>query len=347
MELRMNRKCPVCARTSWDSLFEYRDPLGTTETPFTVIRCKRCGLVSYEPLPDEQTLSSYYPAQYYAFRAGSGAGGECGGPRRLLDDLHLGIRRNWLLSALLLPLLWYKEVHSYARFLRPLPRGRLLDVGCGDGAFLAKARRMGFECYGIEPGGAESGNRARSGIRVSHCSLLDFEGYEGFFDCITLNHVFEHLLEPEESLRKIRTLLRPGGRVLIRMPRTDHFLFRRYAPCWPQLDVPRHVYLYDAQNLERLAGRCGFGLRSVAPECLPIHYQCFLKKRVFGRPFTEPHWMDAGVLSAMLLPVCGLLNLIQQADSMAIWLVPVTAPGREDSATRRAPRPTWPSGQTS
>jgi SAM-dependent methyltransferase len=325
------RRCPACEGRSWEELTQYKDPLGTTDTVFTIIRCKTCGVMSYEPLPDEATLSTYYPTQYYSFQPAPTRSGWSGRAKQYLDDLHLGIRRNWLLAAFLLPLLWFKEALSYARFLRALPRGRLLDVGCGDGAFLAKAKRMGFECYGMEPGGGDERWKDVDGIRIFHCSLREFEEHEGFFDYVTLNHVFEHLLDPEESLRKIRSLLRPGGRVLIRIPQTDHFVFRWFLRHWCQLEVPRHVYLNNARNFELLTRRMGFRTIRVIPESLPPLYQYLVKDLLFGLPYATPHWTDSSIFTVMLLPVCALLKLTRQPDSIAVWLTP---------ATPRDPKPT-------
>ena len=331
--------CPICQTPTFRPLFEARDLQHGLGGGFTVVQCSTCELVSYEPLPDETTLAGFYPADYYAHGDPEAvADPPAGSFRRLVDDLHLGIRRNPFLAVMLSPLLWYKEVYSYARYLRPIPRdnrpagapvphppvphsrGRLLDVGCGDGGFLLKARRMGFECHGLEPGGRGAPGLERAGIPVATCPLDRFEGHDNAFDVITLNHVFEHLLDPVGALRKIQTLLAPGGRVLIRMPRTDHFLFRRCHLHWFQLDIPRHVYLYDASNFNALAENCGFVIDSVRSEAVPLHYQLALKSALLRRSFGQSHWIDSRPISMALLPVCALIRIMGQTDAMAIWL---------------------------
>ena len=215
MSHELNRICPACCGRAFRRLFEQRDMLHGLGGKFTVIQCEGCGLVSYDPL-DPKALTDYYPKNYYAYQsvaAGDGASEEMGGWRLLLDDIHLGIRHNSFFFLLFLPLLWFKEMFSGARFLRPVPRGRLLDVGCGNGAFLLKARRMGFDCTGLEPGGTAAESLQRRGIPVHLCALEELDPRAGPFDVITLNHVFEHLTEPEAALKKLRVLLAPGGAV--------------------------------------------------------------------------------------------------------------------------------------
>ncbi len=149
------------------------------------------------------------------------------GVRRLLDDLHLGLKKSLPLSFIFWPLLCYKEAYSYARFLKPVPRGRLLHIGCGDGAFLLKYRRMGFQCWGLER--AANYSSITQDMPVFTCRMEELEGYDHSFDVITLNHVFEHLHDPQAALLKLRRLLAPGGRILIRMPTSSTFLFHRFS----------------------------------------------------------------------------------------------------------------------
>lgn len=326
-----DRTCPVCQTRSFRPLFEHRDPLHGRGGTFMVIACDACRLVSYDPLPDAATLASYYPVDYYAHQGSATDVEEPQGWRRLLDDVHLGLRRSLPLKLILWPLLCYKDVYSYARFLRPVRRGRLLDVGCGDGAFLLKAHRMGFDCTGLEPGGHVAERLRRAGIPVLNQSLDALEPGAGPFDVITLNHVFEHLLAPEAALRRLRGLLAPEGRLLIRMPNTGHFLFHHFARHLPQLEMPRHVYLYTAANFTRLAARCGLDVESVEQECFPLHMQQMLKAALFGRRFNEPHWTDNPLISFALLPLCDAMKWVGQGDCLALWLRPARTEERQEA----------------
>jgi len=316
----MNRTCPVCQTQNFRPLFTHGDRLHGLPGTFTVIACADCGLISYDPLLGPEALARYYPPDYYAHQSADHDAQAGGGLRRLVDDLHLGVRRNPLLAILFWPLLWYKETYSYARFLRPLARGRLLDVGCGDGAFLLKARRMGFECSGLEPGGTAARGLAATGIPVHGCTLEELGPAHGPYDVITLNHVFEHLSDPEGALRKLAALLAPAGRLLVRMPDTHFFFFRHWPRHCLHLETPRHVFLYHRDNFTRLARRCGLEVVAARHEAIPTHLQLSLKGLLFKKLYGEPHWSDSRLISFALLPFCAGLRWIGQGDSLALWL---------------------------
>ena len=318
------RLCPVCRAPGFQARFEQVDLLHGIGGHYTVVVCRGCGLASYEPFPEAGALASLYPADYYARRLPDDDDNVSPRARlrRFLDDLYLGLRLAPIRALLLSPLLWFKRSVAYAHFLRGIPHGRLLDVGCGDGAFLLKAHRMGFTCEGLEPGAEPNPALARRGIALHAMPLEEFPLPAIGYDIITLHHVFEHLPDPESALLHLRALLAPTGRLLIRMPRTDHFQFRRPPHLWFNLDLPRHLYLYTPENFGRLAARCGLRVERVETEMNQVHLRLALKARLFGRRFADPHWSDRAVFDAAFLPLCALLKRAGQADMMAIWLRP-------------------------
>lgn len=97
-------------------------------------------------------------------------------------------------------------------------RGRLLDIGCAGGTFLAEARKAGFDVAGLEINEAMAKSaRARYGLDVT-CAPIECAEIEGLFDAVTLMDVLEHVPEPLEALRRIHGWLRPGGVLFIRGP---------------------------------------------------------------------------------------------------------------------------------
>jgi 2-polyprenyl-3-methyl-5-hydroxy-6-metoxy-1,4-benzoquinol methylase len=97
---------------------------------------------------------------------------------------------------------------------------RLLDVGCGVGAFgaLVKQTRE-VDVWGVEPVKSAAGEAS---TRIDHVvnDVFDFElGLPaGTFDCVVFNDVLEHMVEPEQALRYARTLLAPAGVVVASIP---------------------------------------------------------------------------------------------------------------------------------
>ena len=103
--------------------------------------------------------------------------------------------------------------------LEQVPRlgGRLLDLGCGDGAFTVDvAARMGAdEVAGIEfiPDIAEQAEKR--GVEVARSNLGErFPFADGHFDVVQSNQVIEHLPSTDHFMRESRRVVREGGRVI-------------------------------------------------------------------------------------------------------------------------------------
>ncbi len=96
---------------------------------------------------------------------------------------------------------------------------RVLDVGCGTGAFGAELKRRGAEVVGITYSEAEA-DLARPGldrVMVADLNAFDFAGL-GPFDCAVCSHVLEHLYDPAAVLGRVARTLGGGGRVVVALP---------------------------------------------------------------------------------------------------------------------------------
>lgn len=160
----------------------------------------------------------------------------------------------------------------YAEFLArhaPAPgRSRLLDVGCGTGAFLEQARRAGWSVLGLEVAEAavEAGRAAGIPMRVG--SLTGAALPPSSFDVVTLWNVLDFLRDPLGELRAARSVLRPGGLLMVRVGNLRfHSLLDRSARllgfCAPMARaLQRQCFFsqasFDARTLRALLERAGF-----------------------------------------------------------------------------------------
>jgi 2-polyprenyl-3-methyl-5-hydroxy-6-metoxy-1,4-benzoquinol methylase len=82
------------------------------------------------------------------------------------------------------------------------PDARVLDVGCGNGEFLAALAEHGLEGWGLDISGAAVEACRRRGLRASEGDLCGGEWpAQRSFDAVTLWDVLEHLTEPVEQRR--------------------------------------------------------------------------------------------------------------------------------------------------
>lgn len=203
---------------------------------------------------------------------------------------------------------WFREL-SAMRFRRILgtlcklsPPGRLLDVGCATGDFLAQAERAGYETAGVEISDYAAGVARQRGFDVFTGQLGDLPAREGSFDVVTMFHVLEHMQRPGEALRiHVRRLLRPGGILAVEAPNLASLRARLDGDDWEDLRPEQHRYHFTRRSLRNAAAACGFSpLRVECREdevctlpttlmCLPVPWRWVTAvKRLLGRPHDRP-----------------------------------------------------------
>jgi 2-polyprenyl-3-methyl-5-hydroxy-6-metoxy-1,4-benzoquinol methylase len=161
----------------------------------------------------------------------------------------------------------------------PRPLGRVLDVGCGAGGVGRALRDAGAaDLTGVEldPG---AGARARSVFGEVHEGTVErvlAEGrLRGPYDTVVLYDVLEHLVDPAEVLRGLRTLCAPGARVHVSVPNARHFSLLGDLALrgtfgyteWGHRDAS-HLRWFTRRDAERLLEAEGFGVLRSDPAVL-------------------------------------------------------------------------------
>lgn len=143
------------------------------------------------------------------------------------------------------------------------PGARLLDVGCGTGAFLQAARNAGYDVEGIEPGWCSSVfARSRLRLPVVTRSVDRFQPNE-LFDIVAALHVLEHMPDPLAALRHFARICRPGGTIVIATPNLGSDRARQLEAAWEAVGPADHLFLFDAVTIRALADKAGLALIDV------------------------------------------------------------------------------------
>lgn len=153
-----------------------------------------------------------------------------------------------------------------ARKLRWLAKhratGDLLEIGCGDGHFLAAAKQQGYRVRGIEAHPERASRVAEQlGIPVENALLEHSNTPDGCADIVYHCDLLSHFPDPVDALGRMGRLLRPGGLLFFEVG-----LHGDISPFWyrqmPENSVPRHRWFFDSQALDRLLHRAGFRIVS-------------------------------------------------------------------------------------
>lgn len=143
-------------------------------------------------------------------------------------------------------------------------KGRLLDVGCGKGAFLRVAQEEGWHAHGLEPNfSANKGLFEKFKISMYECDFFDIRVPENDFDVVCLWDLIEHTPNPMAWMERCRALLKPGGLVLMATPNHRSFLditahlayvlsFKQFRYPLQKLYTPDHTLYLTDSTLEKL-----------------------------------------------------------------------------------------------
>ena len=228
--------CPVCSSNQGELFTSAFDRvLNRPELNWRIHRCLDCGFGWTEPALRDEEIKQYYPSTYL------------GDTERTLDEFLSGqLQRSRS---------WRKEAEKVNLVQHFVSGGRILDVGCGDGKFLWALDSRRWDRTGVEfsEETVRLVNERIDGLKLIEGNIFSSELMENAFDVVTFWHVLEHLPRPQEVLERVQRLLSPGGWVFISLPNINSLqarLFRRYWYAFD--DVPRHLYHFAPEPLERL-----------------------------------------------------------------------------------------------
>jgi SAM-dependent methyltransferase len=214
------------------------------------LKIHKDGWRSIEPAPSAAELKAFYAGAYFQESHGTYA--------QAYSDVELKHRA--LLADLLL--------HALGEARGGAAGGKLLEIGCGEGWFLKAALAAGYEARGLEfsdfglnrfnPALAE---RVEFGDAFEALDRL-IEAREQVDVCV-MEHVLEHVADPQALLARLPAILTPGGVVAITVP-NDFSPVQLRARALGHIDrefwvaPPQHLNYFNSDTLTRLLERMGF-----------------------------------------------------------------------------------------
>lgn len=270
--------CPVCGSLERTLLYkDLTDRLYGAPGKWTMYLCAGCGSGYLDPRPNRETIGLAY-ANYETHRPAVASP-----PTDTDTRLRVRLRNGYLnskygycmqpasrwgyLAMHLLPPPWRLEWDHYARHLKPPTPGhnKLLDVGCGNGEFLLRARSQGWEVHGLDFDAEALSHARKTGIEVRHGAVESQQFPKNSFDAITCHQVIEHVHAPLATLQTIFKWLKPKGHVWIGTPNIkgrSHSIFGRH---WYLLSPPAHLQIFSHDAIIWLLSEAGFSKIQILP----------------------------------------------------------------------------------
>ncbi|TWU58854.1 Ubiquinone biosynthesis O-methyltransferase [Rubripirellula tenax] len=210
---------------------------------------------------------------------------------------------------------------------------RILEIGCGSGAFLDACRDASFtNVQGVEFNEKAIRECREKGHSVRNIDLASLAEAGEQFDHIFAFQVLEHVPDPDVFMKTAATLLSPGGTLVFTTPNRESFL-QRFQ--WQLLDLPpHHMSRWDKQSYETLTSHMGLELRDVRFEPLAkYHYRFYTSSMVQHLPERSIRRRLAKVACRIGFAMYPMKQSIQGHTIMAI----ITPPSPTiASQTRRA-----------
>jgi SAM-dependent methyltransferase len=186
-------------------------------------------------------------------------------------------------------------------------KGRLLDIGCGNGGLLRSASRLlpGWRLWGTE---LDDRHRraieAIPGAEGFHAGSP--EGVPGRFDLISAVHVLEHLPDPCAFLERLRVKLEPSGSLFLEVPDLGS------NPM--DLLIADHCTSFTAESLRRAIDRAGYRPRILAADWVAKELSAIAVRNDAGAAADSPAG-DPGRLVARAIDWLGRTRELARAFS--------------------------------
>ena len=245
-------ECPSCKQSSQVVHEQLTDRIFGAPGTWSFRRCvdPRCGLMWVDPMPFPDETIKLYDA-YYTHPPDEGVEEPSSvntGPKAAVKSI----------LARLLP----HRRHVYLSrlgYLEDLAPGRVLEVGCGSGAFLRQVTRAGWSAFGLDfDPQAIAAICALPGVEARVGDLLSMQFEAALFDAVVMNNVIEHLSDPKAVFSECSRILKRGGQLVMVTPSSASLGYRTFGEDWRGLEVPRHLYVFSPTALKKFATDAGF-----------------------------------------------------------------------------------------
>ena len=230
--------CPICKEGVFKNHTSCVDH-NMSHDVFHIVECSNCKFKFTNPRPKEDTIGKYYESKDYISHTSSKKG--------VFNRIYQGVRKYQ-----------FRKKLSLINGLIKKDAKSLLDVGCGTGEFVSFCNKNDWISKGVE-----TDKKARCfAIENNSCNVDDsldtaITNNERF-DVITLWHVLEHVYDLDGYLKKLKSLLKEGGYLILGLPNHQSYDARYFGNSWFAYDLPIHVSHFSKSDIEKLVKKYNF-----------------------------------------------------------------------------------------
>lgn len=254
----IQQKCAICEKNNFSQVYSANFDARSLNTStfsarrmpdrvhYQIVRCNDCGLLYSTPILEQEKIEKLYKQSFMSY------------------DSHVANLQK-----------------TYGHYLSRLEsygakKGKILEIGCGNGFFLEEAKRQGYEeVYGIEPG-KKSVEKAKSDIQKNITIDVFKPGIykKNFFDVVCCFQTLDHIIDPNSLLKEVYNILKKDGFVLFLNHNEASFSSILFKEKSPIIDI-EHTYLFNKKTMRMLFEKHGFKVFDIASS-FNIHTMSYL-----------------------------------------------------------------------
>ncbi len=246
-------KCPVCESTDFSNYKIIKDHAISGES-FALSKCAKCSFIFTNPRPSIPFIGKYYEHPNYISHTNKS--------KNITDILYKTIRKYTLNKKV-------KLINSLSE------KGKILDIGCGNGHFLNECANNNWQVFGMESN-ETARNNATELIQKNIYNSIEQVCETKKYNIITLWHVLEHIHELDVYLKTIKKCLKKGGKIIIAVPNVESYDAKYFDEFWAAYDVPRHLYHFSSKTIKKLLKNHKLHVNQILPMPFDAYYVSLL-----------------------------------------------------------------------
>jgi len=252
--------CPVCNQGSFTDFLTAVD-YTVSKDKFNIVICNSCGFHFTNPIPLESEIGNYYKSESYISHSSTNKG--------LINKIYQKVR-NYTLK-------------QKVKLIQRLSSGKNhLDIGAGTGHFIDSTSRAGFQSLGLEPD-EDARNLAKKSFDVNIQPLDQLHKLDdSSMDVITMWHVLEHVYNLQNDLKKITSLLKDDGVMVVAVPNMNSYDAKKYKEFWAAYDLPIHLYHFTPNDIRTLFDQFNMEVKEILPMKFDSYYVSMLSEKYKG-----------------------------------------------------------------
>lgn len=281
--------CPVCNASAFTHFIDAVD-YNVSQKVFTIVKCNSCNFHFTNPIPVVEEIGEYYKSDSYVSHSSTNKG--------LINKLYQRVRKYTLKQKV-------KLITKYSN-------GKdHLDIGAGTGHFINATSLAGFNSLGLEPD-EDARGLAEKSFKVNIQPLEELHKLEdNSKDVITMWHVLEHVYDLQKDVKKISSILKEDGTLVVAVPNRSSYDAKKYKEFWAAYDLPIHLYHFVPNDIRNLFSQFNMEVKEVLPMKFDSFYVSMLSEKYKG----------GNIVSAFFTGLKSNMNANSESYSSQIYII--------------------------